>query len=317
MKKHHILVPVDFSKVTDEQINYTVSNIQEPAKTRVSILHAVQPYPPMYFDDTYILAVEEPNITPYVEKTTALAKELSDQLPGVEVNPKVVLGRAYFMMRKFLLEGEIDEVVIGSHGHGALFDLVFGSVTATTIKYADCPVHILPAQGGATTNSNETILAFVDLSENSVDVLKAALRVAQRSGKAVRAVYAEDTSSTFAMTGYSDLYKFQQLRRGSLSALLRKIQEEAVEEVAGTCEFAVRIGPPIEMLQLEIKLLNPALVVIGAHRNGAFHDLVVGSVSRAILKKIELPVLVVNTDSSEGQPKAHTEAEENASLLAP
>jgi hypothetical protein len=38
-----------------------------------------------------------------------------------------------------------DYIVIGSHGHGAFYDLLVGSTTGGVLKRANCPVVIVPA----------------------------------------------------------------------------------------------------------------------------------------------------------------------------
>ena len=42
-------------------------------------------------------------------------------------------------------EQQADMIVIGSHGHGALYDLLVGTVTQGVIKSATCPVVVVPA----------------------------------------------------------------------------------------------------------------------------------------------------------------------------
>jgi len=37
-------------------------------------------------------------------------------------------------------------IVMGSHGHGALYELLIGSVTQGVMKSAQCPVVIVPSK---------------------------------------------------------------------------------------------------------------------------------------------------------------------------
>jgi len=39
-----------------------------------------------------------------------------------------------------------DHIVMGSHGHTALYDLIAGSTTTRVLKGAPCPVVVVPAQ---------------------------------------------------------------------------------------------------------------------------------------------------------------------------
>jgi len=38
-------------------------------------------------------------------------------------------------------------IVMGSHGHGALYELLVGSITQGVLKAAKCPVVVVPAAG--------------------------------------------------------------------------------------------------------------------------------------------------------------------------
>jgi len=42
-------------------------------------------------------------------------------------------------------EQQADLIVIGSHGHGAFYDLLVGSITHGVIKDAPCPVVVVPS----------------------------------------------------------------------------------------------------------------------------------------------------------------------------
>lgn len=39
-----------------------------------------------------------------------------------------------------------DAIVLGSHGHGALYDLLVGSVAEGVLRRAPCPVVVVPSR---------------------------------------------------------------------------------------------------------------------------------------------------------------------------
>jgi nucleotide-binding universal stress UspA family protein len=43
-------------------------------------------------------------------------------------------------------EHHADLIVMGSHGHGALYEFLVGSVTSGVLKGAKCPVLVIPAK---------------------------------------------------------------------------------------------------------------------------------------------------------------------------
>ena len=52
-------------------------------------------------------------------------------------------------------------------------------------------------------------------------------------------------------------------------------------------------GPIVDTVLDQAKRLEADLIIVGSHGFGALYDLLVGSESRGILKKTEIPVLVV------------------------
>ncbi|MGB8352795.1 MAG: universal stress protein, partial [Chthoniobacteraceae bacterium] len=41
----------------------------------------------------------------------------------------------------------VDMIVMGSHGHGAVYNLLVGSVTSGVLKSSKCPVLVMPSPG--------------------------------------------------------------------------------------------------------------------------------------------------------------------------
>jgi nucleotide-binding universal stress UspA family protein len=67
-----------------------------------------------------------------------------EKFPGVAVHPLVRHGRP---APALLAASEgADLLVVGSHGHGALHDLILGSVTNSVLHAAPCPVAIVPTR---------------------------------------------------------------------------------------------------------------------------------------------------------------------------
>jgi len=75
-------------------------------------------------------------------------------------------------------------------------------------------------------------------------------------------------------------------------------------------ETVVRFGAPAAVLRNEIDDIEPSLLVLGAHRHGVVHDLILGSVSRKLLKHAEVPVIVANAERPEPPPQNMTESPE-------
>jgi len=75
----------------------------------------------------------------------------------------------------------------------------------------------------------------------------------------------------------------------------RKLQEMAAglrERGIDATALLVQ-GSIVESVLAQAKALNVNLIVVGSHGHGATYDLLVGSVSNGVIRKAEVPVLVV------------------------
>ncbi|WP_221029210.1 universal stress protein [Actomonas aquatica] len=142
-----ILTPVDFSPATADVIDAAI-NLASAVDGRVVLLHANQP-PTVTAD--YGLAMENvQEIISVTEKASArqlehLLRTLSDR--GVDASTANANGPAVAAIVGKAKELEAAYIVMGSHGHTALYDLLVGSTTHGVLKKAPCPVVIVPAKG--------------------------------------------------------------------------------------------------------------------------------------------------------------------------
>ncbi len=80
----------------------------------------------------------------------AAAKELRQS--GLEATPLLVQGPTLETILREIGKIEADAVVMGSHGHGALRDLIVGSTTKGVIRCSPCPILLIPPAGSARLN---------------------------------------------------------------------------------------------------------------------------------------------------------------------
>ena len=140
-----ILAPIDFSGVTDAVVAEAAS-LARSLNGRVVLLAVVQPpapvaeYAPMMQDIAEITAAGEKAAA---KKLAALEQKLAEDFVSCETVQLVGAP-----MHHIVAEAErvgADYIVMGSHGHTALYDLLVGSTTHGVLKRAACPVIIVPA----------------------------------------------------------------------------------------------------------------------------------------------------------------------------
>lgn len=139
------LVPVDFSAVTDKVIA-AAQSFARAFQGQVVLLHVIQP--PVIAGGEYALPVEVVNEAVGHMRENALQKldplEKSFRQTGIECRVVVVVGAPVPTILSEAGKHSADFVIMGSHGHGRLYDFLVGSTASGVIKQAKCGVVIIP-----------------------------------------------------------------------------------------------------------------------------------------------------------------------------
>jgi nucleotide-binding universal stress UspA family protein len=141
-----ILVPVDFSDVTP-RVTEQAEALARPFGARMVLLHVSEPEPDFVGFEPGPVSVRTSVAQDFRkerQQLDALRTRVSND--GVEVLALHIQGP---LVEKILDEADkqsADMIVIGSHGHGALFELLVGSVTSGVLRSAHCPVLVVPAR---------------------------------------------------------------------------------------------------------------------------------------------------------------------------
>ena len=143
-----ILVPVDYSDVTAAVIE-NARRIGAAFGSRILLLHVAEPDMPP-FEATPGLAI--PMSTPAQVapdrsldwKRNQLEKEkMRFAGSGLDVTAIVVEGTTVPVILE--QSAGADLIILGSHGHGALFHLLAGSTTSGVLKSTHIPVLVVPS----------------------------------------------------------------------------------------------------------------------------------------------------------------------------
>jgi nucleotide-binding universal stress UspA family protein len=139
-----ILVPVDLSAAA-APVCTAACDLARRTGAGLFLLHIVEP-PAAMISDLYALQAGQVE-----EMLVAAAETAADRLRdlarlctrrGVEVRTLHRLGNP---VDEILARARgADLIVMGTHGHGAMYDLLVGSTTHGVLKKAPCPVLIVP-----------------------------------------------------------------------------------------------------------------------------------------------------------------------------
>lgn len=128
-----ILVPTDFSETAEKAVTYGVE-LAKRFNAKLDLLHA--------FDEVILYAPTTADV--YREKFEAGIQEdldkVTSKMEGVEVESVMRRGAPFVEIIRYAKENDVDLIVIGSHGRGAVMHMLLGSVAEKVVRKAPCPV---------------------------------------------------------------------------------------------------------------------------------------------------------------------------------
>lgn len=138
------------------------------------------------------------------------------------------------------------------------------------------------------------ILVALDLSDASSRILAAARQCAGQFGAHLWLVHVAAPEPDFV--GYEpgpknvrhDVASTFRAEHRELQQAARDLADEGVKATSLLVQ-----GPTAETLLDEAEKLPADIIVIGSHGHGAVHHLLLGSVSEAVLRQAECPILVI------------------------
>jgi nucleotide-binding universal stress UspA family protein len=145
----NLLVAVDFSDVT-ERVVATAEQMARAFGAKIWLLHVVPEVSPVASLGEVpfqwpAMDVESPERFPEEQhQIQTLLAGLKDK--GLNAESLLIRGTAVVEILAMAEQYEIDMIVMGSHGHGAWYELVVGTVSEGVLHRAPCPTLIVPSE---------------------------------------------------------------------------------------------------------------------------------------------------------------------------
>ena len=140
-----LLVAVDFSPITTAVLEEAAALV-EPPDGRMILIHVTEPTAKIVdfvIVSMSVAQVDEAKVGQAKVQLEHLQRDLADQ--GIRTDVLNVVGFPVSEIIAAAAQHRADGIVLGSHGHSALHDLLVGSTAAGVVKRAACPVVIIPA----------------------------------------------------------------------------------------------------------------------------------------------------------------------------
>lgn len=142
----NILAAIDFSPVT-EQVLQALERIGTSMPAHVWLVHVAPPDPDFVGYGTGPEGVRSQVAVEHHERHRALQAH-ADRLrkAGVETTSLLLQGATVATLMSEAEHLSASLIVLGSHGHGRIYDLVVGSVAEGVVRASTLPVLLVPAQ---------------------------------------------------------------------------------------------------------------------------------------------------------------------------
>lgn len=134
-----ILIPVDGSSYSERAVKQVLELADSGAKLEITLLNVQVPIASGHV--RMFISQDEVNSYHQDEGLAALANSRALlEAAGVPYNYHIAVGRVAETIVRFAREGNIDKIVMGTHGRGGLLELLLGSVAHEVLKNATVPV---------------------------------------------------------------------------------------------------------------------------------------------------------------------------------
>ena len=142
----NILAAIDISRAT-EAVVATVERVARASGARVWLLHVAEPEPDFMGYEAGPDVVRDQVAREYHDEHKAIqahAQRLRDA--GLDATALLIQGSIVETTLREAARLEAELLVVGSHGYGAVYDLLVGSISRGILKHSKIPVLVVPVQ---------------------------------------------------------------------------------------------------------------------------------------------------------------------------
>jgi len=138
IKYHHIAVTIDFSKNDTESIRHAI--MQGGKHADYTLIHVVETAGARYYGNEVMDQETQSDLDNLNQYVDALKKL------GYKANPQIGYGAPARSIAQIVKDEGVDFIVMGSHGHKVLKDLIFGTTVNRVRHMVNVPVLVVKPQ---------------------------------------------------------------------------------------------------------------------------------------------------------------------------
>ena len=293
----HILCPIDFSDPSNRALGMA-ERLAKDLQTELTVLHVVDTRLPS-LGNLYSLhdILQESRRRAQVEmagrkESAKLARARWEVVEGIP--HRAIVERAK--------KGDVDLVIMGSHGYSGVERILLGSVTEKVLHQIQVPILVVGPSGKSVSQEPfvekplRTILVAVDLGPSSSLSIEHASSLAKRYGSELVALHVvsplADVLGGPLWPAAPELTRLSQELKTKRTEEMRKLVDAASVKGIETEILMWEGEPTTTILQLAADR-EADLLVMGAHGQGRTELGWLGSTCHKVLRAAPCPVLAV------------------------
>lgn len=282
-----IVAGVDFSRMSHRAVIWAGRHLAPDAE--FVLVHALElPVPPSFLGvttDQHVIAEEIRAASQ--DDLTALAAEIGAE----RVRAEVPLGSASGALSEVAERTGADLVLVGPHGERGGMAGLLGSTAERVLALSTVPVLLAAGDLG---EAPRKVLVAIDDSDRRHRVLAWARFLAERFHASVQAFHCLDSRLFGRMRLISSSDRVEDLTRAAAQDAAAWVRRQLTEAglPAADENVLVTVDSPGQAID-RLSANGHDLLIIGSRREGTTHRLFLGSMAKRVIRRTEVPVLMV------------------------
>ena len=184
-----------------------------------------------------------------------------------------------------------DLVIVGSSKHSKLGEMLAGNVALTLLHGSSCPVAVAPRGYHENAQKPSAIVVGVDANAESGLAVREAAGLAKATGARLKLIAAAEPPPIVYGKGAGPTQGASELMR-AIEEMATANLEKAKSSVPDGVEFDATVVRGEAAETLVEAAGDDAILVLGSRAYGSLRGVLLGSVSRAVVRAARCPVLV-------------------------
>ena len=309
MKLKTVLCPVDFSKVSQKELELA-TQICERFAARLVIQHNIDTIPPIYLANAWMYS--ETHLMPEEEKEAQAERRLQElliKLPStLQFEGKITFGHLDESILYLAQQLPADLIVMGTHGasspeHASHTDRVLTQAHCPILTIRDeVPEARLPSFRSGDEPVQLTVMLPMDFSTHSLHALEFAFGLMEDLPVRLHLLHVEGEIAWDDLGGITHL-NLQEKKAQRVQHALDRLRTLIPEDFSARVDCAVQVGATVDEIVAYANTIAASLVMMGAHPKNIFDKLLFGETSKGVLHQSPCPVWLVPSGKSSGSPR--------------